>query len=325
MASETCSRGDYKSIFSGPEIDEILLKAKLALQGDYTVFLNLNLVAKGEPDENGDTAYDVTNSLEELQEFMSMFLSSADNSQWVINRPLENIQIYSVDTRVMDRTTENVSLLLTANESVVDSTYNRKQIVVTVLYNIVTKAVQTTAKTQWLLPKLVQEEGDSTKFTMSQKAITDSFIEERRVREEADIALGERIDQEIKDRAEADKVLQQNIDAEAKAREDADIALGKRIDQEVEDRQSGDTQTLASAKEYADGLREASVRDIQGLQNQIDSINQAITQLGQDLSNLSDLLRDDYYTKIDSDGRFVPLEGDSVINGNIKAITMSEI
>lgn len=325
MASETCSRGDYKSIFSGPEIDEILLKAKLALQGDYTVFLNLNLVAKGEPDENGDTAYDVTNSLEELQEFMSMFLSSADNSQWVINRPLENIQIYSVDTRVMDRTTENVSLLLTANESVVDSTYNRKQIVVTVLYNIVTKAVQTTAKTQWLLPKLVQGEGDSTKFTMSQKAITDSFIEERRVREEADIALGKRIDQEIKDRTEADKVLQQNIDAEARAREDADIALGKRIDQEVEDRQSGDTQTLASAKEYADGLREASVRDIQGLQNQIDSINQTITQLGKDLSSLSDLLRDDYYTKTDSDGRFVPLEGDSVINGNIKAITMSEI
>lgn len=325
MASETCSRGDYKSIFSGPEIDEILLKAKLALQGDYTVFLNLNLVAKGEPDENGDTAYDVTNSLEELQEFMSMFLSSADNSQWVINRPLENIQIYSVDTRVLDSTTENVSLSLTANESVVDSTYNRKQIVVTVLYNVVTKAVQTTAKTQWLLPKLVQEEGDSTKFTMSQKAITDSFIEERRVREEADISLGKRIDQEVEDRTEADKVLQQNLDAEAKDRENADIALGKRIDQEVEDRQSGDTQTLASAKEYANSLREASVQDIQGLQNQIDSINQTITQLGKDLSNLSDLLRDDYYTKTDSDGRFVPLEGDSVINGNIKAITMSEI
>lgn len=325
MASEICSRGDYKSIFSGPEIDEILLKAKLALQGDYTVFLNLNLAAKGEPDENGDTAYDVTNSLEELQEFMSMFLSSADNSQWVINRPLENIQIYSVDTRVVDRTTENVSLLLTANESVVDSTYNRKQIVVTILYNTVTKAVQTTAKTQWLLPKLVQEEGNSTKFTMSQKAITDAFIEEREIREEADIALGKRIDKEIEDRTEADKILQQHIDAEAEARKNADTALGKRIDQEIKDRQTGDAQTLASAKGYADSLRAASVKDIQNLQTQINSINQAITQLREDLSNLSDSLRDNYYTKTESDDRFVPLEGDSVINGNIKAITMSEI
>lgn len=63
---------------------------------------------------------------------------------------------------------------------------------------------------------------------------------EATLREEADTALGGRIDQEITDRSEAEIALGGRIDQEITNRTNADNALGTRIDNEILARQGGD-------------------------------------------------------------------------------------
>ena len=79
-------------------------------------------------------------------------------------------------------------------------------------------------------------------------AITDLLNNEIAARKAEDIRLEAKIDQNISDlntereeRKAADKVLQDNIDAEEAARIAADTALGKRIDKEITDRTNADT------------------------------------------------------------------------------------
>lgn len=79
-------------------------------------------------------------------------------------------------------------------------------------------------------------------------AITDLLNNEIAARKAEDIRLEAKIDQntsdlntESKERKAADKVLQDNIDAEEAARIAADTALGKRIDKEIQDRIDADT------------------------------------------------------------------------------------
>ena len=79
-------------------------------------------------------------------------------------------------------------------------------------------------------------------------AITDLLNNEIAARKAADIRLEAKIDQNTSDlntereeRKAADKVLQDNIDAEEAARIAADTALGKRIDKEIQDRIDADT------------------------------------------------------------------------------------
>lgn len=79
-------------------------------------------------------------------------------------------------------------------------------------------------------------------------AIKDLLNNEIAARKDADIRLEAKIDQntsdlntERKERKAADKVLQDNIDAEEAARIAADTALGKRIDKEIQDRTDADT------------------------------------------------------------------------------------
>ena len=78
--------------------------------------------------------------------------------------------------------------------------------------------------------------------------ITDLLNNEIAVRKAEDIRLEAKIDQNTSDlntereeRKAADKVLQDNIDAEEAARIAADTALGKRIDKEIQDRTDADT------------------------------------------------------------------------------------
>ena len=78
--------------------------------------------------------------------------------------------------------------------------------------------------------------------------ITDLLNNEIAVRKAEDIRLEAKIDQNTSDlntereeRKAADKVLQDNIDAEEAARIAADTALGKRIDREIQDRTDADT------------------------------------------------------------------------------------
>lgn len=79
-------------------------------------------------------------------------------------------------------------------------------------------------------------------------AITDLLNNEIAARKAEDIRLEAKIDQNTSDlntereeRKAADKVLQDNIDAEEAARIAADTALGKRIDKEIQDRTGADT------------------------------------------------------------------------------------
>ena len=79
-------------------------------------------------------------------------------------------------------------------------------------------------------------------------AITDLLNNEITARKAEDIRLEAKIDQNTSDlntereeRKAADKVLQDNIDAEEAARIAADTALGKRIDKEIQDRTDADT------------------------------------------------------------------------------------
>lgn len=79
-------------------------------------------------------------------------------------------------------------------------------------------------------------------------AITDLLNNEIAARKAEDIRLEAKINQNTSDlntereeRKAADKVLQDNIDAEEAARIAADTALGKRIDKEIQDRTDADT------------------------------------------------------------------------------------
>lgn len=79
-------------------------------------------------------------------------------------------------------------------------------------------------------------------------ALTDLLNNEIAARKAEDIRLEAKIDQNTSDlntereeRKAADKVLQDNIDAEEAARIAADTALGKRIDKEIQDRTDADT------------------------------------------------------------------------------------
>ena len=79
-------------------------------------------------------------------------------------------------------------------------------------------------------------------------AIADLLNNEIAARKAEDIRLEAKIDQNTSDlntereeRKAADKVLQDNIDAEEAARIAADTALGKRIDKEIQDRTDADT------------------------------------------------------------------------------------
>lgn len=104
---------------------------------------------------------------------------------------------------------------------------------------------QNTANIQRNL-ELIQGINDNTNGNYT--AITDLLNNEIAARKAEDIRLEAKIDQNTSDlntereeRKAADKVLQDNIDAEEAARIAADTALGKRIDKEIQDRTDADT------------------------------------------------------------------------------------
>lgn len=104
---------------------------------------------------------------------------------------------------------------------------------------------QNTANIQRNL-ELIQGIRDNTNGNYT--AITDLLNNEIAARKAEDIRLEAKIDQNTSDlntereeRKAADKVLQDNIDAEEAARIAADTALGKRIDKEIQDRTDADT------------------------------------------------------------------------------------
>lgn len=101
-------------------------------------------------------------------------------------------------------------------------------------------------------------------------AITDLLNNEIAARKAEDIRLEAKIDQntsdlatETEERKAADKVLQDNIDAEEAARIAADTALGKRIDKEITDRTNADTE-LSNRINTEVSERESEIERVDG-------------------------------------------------------------
>lgn len=101
------------------------------------------------------------------------------------------------------------------------------------------------------------------------KVLQDNIDAEEAARIAADTALGKRIDKEIQDRTDADKTLQDNIDAEKYARTQEDTRLNARIDKEVTDRTNADNE-LGTRIDNEEDAREAADTT---LQDNIDDTN----------------------------------------------------
>ena len=86
---------------------------------------------------------------------------------------------------------------------------------------------------------------------------------EEQARIDADIALGQRIDQEIQDRTDADNALGARIDKEIQDRTEADNTLGGRIDQEITDRTAADQAELEARTEADNALSARIDKEIQ--------------------------------------------------------------
>lgn len=94
------------------------------------------------------------------------------------------------------------------------------------------------------------------------KVLQDNIDAEEAARIAADTALGKRIDKETSERKAADKVLQDNIDKEARAREAEDSRLNASIDKETTDRVNADT-ALGTRIDNEEDAREAADTTLQ--------------------------------------------------------------
>lgn len=101
------------------------------------------------------------------------------------------------------------------------------------------------------------------------KVLQDNIDAEEAARIAEDKKINNRIDKEIQDRTDADKTLQDNIDAEETARTEADTALGERINKEVTDRTNAD-KALGTRIDNEETARETADET---LQDNIDATN----------------------------------------------------
>lgn len=115
---------------------------------------------------------------------------------------------------------------------------------------------------------------ESEERKAADKVLQDNIDAEEAARIAADTALGKRIDTEIAERKAADKTLQDNIDAEEYARTQEDTRLNARIDKEVTDRTNADNE-LGTRIDNEEDAREAADTT---LQDNIDAEETARTE-----------------------------------------------
>lgn len=162
---------------------------------------------------------------------------------------------------------------------------------------------QNTANIQRNL-ELIQGIQDNTNGNYT--AITDLLNNEIAARKAEDIRLEAKIDQntsdlntESEERKAADKVLQDNIDAEEAARIAADTALGKRIDKEIQDRIDADTsldnkftnitndheERLVAEEATSDALPNTMVTDVSEISRDDSKLTFKVNTSTKDVSN----------------------------------------
>ena len=110
---------------------------------------------------------------------------------------------------------------------------------------------------------------ESEERKAADKVLQDNIDAEEAARIAADTALGKRIDKEIQNRIDADKTLQDNIDAEEYARTQEDTRLNARIDNEEDAREAADT----TLQDNIDAEETARTEADTTLQDNIDATN----------------------------------------------------
>lgn len=110
---------------------------------------------------------------------------------------------------------------------------------------------------------------ESEERKAADKVLQDNIDAEEAARIAADTALGKRIDTEIAERKAADKTLQDNIDAEEYARTQEDTRLNARIDTEEDAREAADT----TLQDNIDAEETARTEADTTLQDNIDATN----------------------------------------------------
>lgn len=110
---------------------------------------------------------------------------------------------------------------------------------------------------------------ESEERKAADKVLQDNIDAEEAARIAADTALGVRIDTEIAERKAADKTLQDNIDAEEYARTQEDTRLNARIDNEEDAREAADT----TLQDNIDAEETARTEADTTLQDNIDATN----------------------------------------------------
>ena len=126
------------------------------------------------------------------------------------------------------------------------------------------------------LAKIAQEIIDREN---ADKQLQDNIDAEASAREEADQQLQTNINAEATAREAADTQLQNNIDAEQTAREAADTTLQANIDAEAKARQDADTALQTSINNVADRVT-ALENSVSSLQNQYNILSQTVTTQG---------------------------------------------
>ena len=275
LNSRKVDKVDGKELSSNDFTD--LLKAKL---GNIQEFANyITKVSQLENDSNYQNAEQVEAAIQKIigsapgvldtLEEIAQALGDDPNFATTITNKLTELKGI-IDKEISDRTTadEQVTQKFTELSTTLNATVSELRTFVTETRSeLLTKAqaqdeliAKNTANIQRNLELIQGLQSNQNTGYLEIKGLLNTEIEARKAE---DIRIEAKVDKNTQDltterneRIAADKVLQDNIDAEEAARIAADDALGKRIDKEIEDRKAADTALENKFNGITNGLDE---------------------------------------------------------------------
>ena len=251
---------DGKELSSNDFTD--LLKAKLDNIQEFANYITK--VSQLENDSNYQNAEQVEAAIQKIigsapgvldtLEEIAKALGDDPNFATTITNKLTELKGI-IDKEISDRTAadEQVTQKFTELSTTLNATVSELRTFVTETRSeLLTKAqaqdgliAKNTANIQRNLELILEFQGNQSTGYLEIRELLNTEIEARKA---ADIRIEAKVDKNTQDltterneRIAADKILQDNIDAEEAARIAADNALGKRIDKEIQDRKAADT------------------------------------------------------------------------------------
>lgn len=266
---------DGKELSSNDFTD--LLKAKLDNIQEFANYITK--VSQLENDSNYQNAEQVEAAIQKVigsapgvldtLEEIAKALGDDPNFATTITNKLTELKVI-IDKEISDRTAadEQVTQKFTELSTTLNATVSELRTFVTETRSeLLTKAqaqdeliAKNTANIQRNLELIQGLQSNQNTGYLEIKELLNTEIEARKAE---DIRIEAKVDKNTQDltterneRIAADKVLQDNIDAEEAARIAADNALGKRIDKEIEDRKAADTALENKFNDITNGLDE---------------------------------------------------------------------